>query len=117
MKKFIPLIFCVIFTGCTADREFQKRIIYDMAKNRADIINMDLPISYEELTINKSLAKNGIIYISATEKNKGKLDYNKIINRVCQNKETKKILEFGVKYQLNTENHLLIIDNDKCDSL
>lgn len=118
MKILLPLILCAILAGCTSDSEFQERIIYDMAQNRADIINMDLPISYKNLTIHKAKSKSGIIYISAKEERDINSNNQDIINRICRDKETRRILKYGVKYKLNIiGKSSTTIDDDKCASL
>ncbi|MGR5139511.1 type II secretion system pilot lipoprotein GspS-beta [Vibrio jasicida] len=107
-----------MLTGCTSDREFQERIIHYMAQNRAEIINMDLPISYKNLTIYKAKSKSGIIYISAKEERYINSDNQDIINQICRDKETRRILKYGVKYELNIiGKSSMIIDDDKCASL
>ena len=113
-----------MFSGCAADREFQERIVHEIARTRADIINMDLPISYEGLNIFQARAKGNIIYISADIEDGHSFNEALINNAVynqCQNREFKKVLESGIEYHLSIVNSKkqknMTINEDTCNAI
>lgn len=106
MRIIFLVISCFTFTGCTADREFQENILHEIAQNRADIINTDLPISIGCLNINQAKSKDNTIYISAESKDCNTSLLKSIVYNQCKNKELNKIINRGINYDILIQNTL-----------
>lgn len=119
------LLFSTLVQGCVFQSNFQQNATHQLAQNRVDLLRYDT-VSDLDVELLDSYVKDNLIQLTirmpSLEGFQMKSLSNRVLNAYCAQKETRRLLDSGVRYHLSVldkeSRHIssFYIDGNQCPS-